>query len=658
MSEMLVSPQAHASKTASPAVSFSKEINLSNSPGLSRSPSIALNGHGLHVVYTDKSTGRYEVSYTQSKDYGRTWSAPVPLFFNHDGDDAEPDIASVGDSTLFVAVSGYRYVASDSSYVWTLMGRRSTDGGASWEPEFLIDTLGNFSCKPSISTSGNRISIVTMSAYRIMSYTSVNGGLNFSRAQVHSANSEMPSCTMIDTTCYAVWHHLNSSASPYWNILWDDKPWQAATDKFLTKNDTNSYSYDPSIAYDNNATLYVAYSHLADASAGNGWGIRYSKDANLDGLWSEPASIVNDRACFSPVVKVSDRGTVFVAWADLSADGWAVRGSQSTNQGATWSAPYRITSTQSFIAEPDLKLSGDTMFVVWQDRREGDWEIYFKKFSPDAIAAVRVDNGWNMVSLPVSVPDGRASELFPSATSGAFGYDGSGYVIAETLRCGVGYWFKFDGGQTIGMSGTGRFDDTIVVKEGWNMIGSLTVPYPAVFIVSDPPGMVTSQFFRYRQGYEGADTIEPGRSYWVKASEAGSLMLGESIAAGSARIHIVPSADLPPLPPVPDNPLPAGSKRIPERFALRQNYPNPFNPTTTIEYDIREVSYVTLKVINMLGQVVATIVEGEQQAGSYGVRVEGSSLPSGVYFYRLTASGLSAGNKSNFTEAKSLLLLK
>ncbi len=658
MSEMLVSPGAAARTTASAMTSFSEEINLSNSAGLSRSPSIAVNGAGLHVVYTDNSAGRYEAMYTRSSDHGKTWSAPLPLFSPANGDDIDPDIASLGDSTLFIAVSGYRYIPADSSGVWMLMGRRSTNGGASWEPEFLIDTLGNFSCKPSISTSGNRISIVTMSAYRIMSYTSLNGGSSFSRAQVHTANSEMPACTLVDTTCYAVWHHLNSSASPFWNVLWDDKPWQGATDKYLTKNDTNSYSYDPSIAYDNNATLYVAFSHLADASSGNSWGLRYVKDGNLDGLWSEPANIVNGRACFSPVVKVSERGTVIVVWADLTADGWAVRGSRSTDEGTTWSAPFQISSAQSFIAEPDMELSGDTMYVVWQDLREGNWETYFKKFAPDVTETVPVESGWNMISLPVIVPDGRVTELFPTATSRAFEYAGSAYVVAETLRNGCGYWLKFDVGQSFNLEGIGRFDDTIAVREGWNMIGSTSARVPAVFVGSDPSGIVTSQFFTYRRGYETADTIQPGRAYWIKTSQAGSLILGEAAAPPTARIRIVPGADLPPPPPLLADTVRGGLKRIPEQFALRQSYPNPFNPAATIEYDLREASYVTLELINVLGQVVATIVEREQQAGRYAVQVDGSGLPSGVYVYRLTANSLYDRDNNVFTEAKRLLLLK
>ncbi len=88
----------------------------------------------------------------------------------------------------------------------------------------------------------------------------------------------------------------------------------------------------------------------------------------------------------------------------------------------------------------------------------------------------------------------------------------------------------------------------------------------------------------------------------------------------------------------------------PSRFALSQNYPNPFNPSTMISYQLPMNSYVTLKVYDVLGREVATLVNGKQSAGYYKTAFNAERLPSGVYFYRLQAG--------DYSKTMKLLLLK
>jgi hypothetical protein len=91
---------------------------------------------------------------------------------------------------------------------------------------------------------------------------------------------------------------------------------------------------------------------------------------------------------------------------------------------------------------------------------------------------------------------------------------------------------------------------------------------------------------------------------------------------------------------------------IPTKFSLEQNYPNPFNPSTTISYQLPEASDVTLKIFNTLGEEVATLINNEyKSAGEHSsLFIVNSSLPSGVYFYKMTGG--------NYSETKKMLLLR
>jgi len=102
------------------------------------------------------------------------------------------------------------------------------------------------------------------------------------------------------------------------------------------------------------------------------------------------------------------------------------------------------------------------------------------------------------------------------------------------------------------------------------------------------------------------------------------------------------------------SPTIAEEETLPQKFILYQNYPNPFNPSTTIQYTIDSKQFVTLNVYDILGNVVAALVNGEQAAGNYEIEFNTSSTnhhpSSGVYFYRLEAG--------NFIGIKKMLLLK
>ena len=88
----------------------------------------------------------------------------------------------------------------------------------------------------------------------------------------------------------------------------------------------------------------------------------------------------------------------------------------------------------------------------------------------------------------------------------------------------------------------------------------------------------------------------------------------------------------------------------PEKFLLSQNYPNPFNPVTSIKYVVGSFQFVSIKVFDLLGREVATLINEEKPAGEYEVEFNGNNLPSGIYFYRLKAG--------DYSETKKMVLLR
>jgi hypothetical protein len=94
---------------------------------------------------------------------------------------------------------------------------------------------------------------------------------------------------------------------------------------------------------------------------------------------------------------------------------------------------------------------------------------------------------------------------------------------------------------------------------------------------------------------------------------------------------------------------------LPKQFGLSQNYPNPFNPTTMINYQLPKSSFVKLKVFDVLGREVVTLVSGQQDAGFYEVAFAGGRYASGVYFYRIDAVG---NDGEKFESIKKLVLMK
>ncbi|MBA4312184.1 MAG: hypothetical protein C0417_06100 [Chlorobiaceae bacterium] len=144
--------------------------------------------------------------------------------------------------------------------------------------------------------------------------------------------------------------------------------------------------------------------------------------------------------------------------------------------------------------------------------------------SGDVTRTIEIQAKWNLISLPVQLANSRVNSLFPSVISSAFEYNGN-YVSTDSLKPGKGYWLKFPADESIRITGAPITNDSIEVIEGWNLIGGISYPISVDSILTDPADIISGKFFGYSIGYFVADTLKPGKGYWIKVNSDGKLFM-------------------------------------------------------------------------------------------------------------------------------------
>ncbi len=129
--------------------------------------------------------------------------------------------------------------------------------------------------------------------------------------------------------------------------------------------------------------------------------------------------------------------------------------------------------------------------------------------------------GWNILSIPISLDDMSLPSIFPYAISNAYGYN-NGYVTVTSFEYGKGYWLKYPNPDTITFCGY-DISGSISLSSGWNIIGVFDVNLPVNEIYTNPTGILASSFYGYNNGYVIANTLEPGKGYWIKTNQEGSM---------------------------------------------------------------------------------------------------------------------------------------
>ncbi|MCX6133925.1 MAG: T9SS type A sorting domain-containing protein [Ignavibacteriales bacterium] len=199
------------------------------------------------------------------------------------------------------------------------------------------------------------------------------------------------------------------------------------------------------------------------------------------------------------------------------------------------------------------------------------------------------------------------------------------YVAGQTYRLTVAH---VGGSPIVNFNLTTRIGSTSVVGGTFAPVSNSTLYSGADGGVYASPHTIDSAVINWTAPAKGSGIVTLYAAAFQGTTSSGS---GQSRALSITSAEIVTSVDQ--------------ERSMPLAFSLHQNYPNPFNPSTALSFRLSAISLVTLKVSNALGEEVATLVNEVRPAGLNSVRWDASSLPSGVYYYRLQSNGYLATKK-------------
>ena len=189
-----------------------------------------------------------------------------------------------------------------------------------------------------------------------------------------------------------------------------------------------------------------------------------------------------------------------------------------------------IGSTNSLIAV-DIKDFGNSNNYWNMYRGNVHRTGYFGSISGSGTISVDHTPDWNLVGLPMSVEDPYHLSVYPDALEGTlYSFDGN-YVQENNFITGTGYWLRFPNGGTTIISGSTIHSLIIPMMNDWNLISGISSSVPATSI-QDPEGiLLPGTLYEFDGGYIQAETLEPGKGYWIRSAGPGEIIISDDIRA-------------------------------------------------------------------------------------------------------------------------------
>jgi hypothetical protein len=355
-----------------PDVRLTSGSSLSYTTYYSNARCIASSGDTVHVVWSDnRNGGNWEIYYKRSTDGGISWGADTRIS-NNIYFSTNPSLAVSG-SNVHVVWDDNRDGNNEIYY------NRSTDGGISWGTDTRLSDDVSLSRNPCVSVSGSEVQVVwnDYNTLAIFNKHSADGGINWSPAIQLTSNpgpSWYPSVSESGPLVHVVWSDGRTGQADIYYKRSEDggKTWGA--DYALTNNSVTGYSDSPSISVSGSVVQVV----FRDIRAG-GYGI-YSKHSTDGGRnWSVDTRVSEGSITeHCPSVSVLD-SIVNVVWYGNRDGNSEIYYNHSSDTGQNWGTDIRLTNDVAVSVFPFVAASNSAVHVVWQDYRDGNAEIYYKR---------------------------------------------------------------------------------------------------------------------------------------------------------------------------------------------------------------------------------------------------------------------------------------
>ena len=357
-------------------------------------------------------------------------------------------------------------------------------------------------------------------------------------------------------------------------------------------------------------------------------------------------------------VHVTPSNSMFL-WADSLGSNNIFRYG-STNAGISWLTRGNVTSTG---AHPRVYCppGSDTVLLNYLDATAitdtlllGIRSVRYRETAPGTAAAV----GSFTTPIPAGVPKDQFAGVkyrtgawifYTTGTTGNINLNciastdaGVTYgapVVIGSLPSRDEYWFDAQH-YIFGSGGVDLIYYSDTLQAGAPTNATDRMYYTSAAITTPGTFAASTQFSEHAPGWSANGYIPFLVEYYDVNGDAAAFWIGQDGA--NKRLYMDRLSAI--------TGVSSTGNEIPEKFNLGQNYPNPFNPVTNINFSLPKSGLVTLKIFDVMGREVATLVNKDINAGSYTVDFDASRLSSGVYFYRLTAG--------EFTDTKKLMLIK